>query len=66
LVIVVGLKMAHKTLIRTIEYSDETNWRGKAKVKHITYYNAEERVPPWVIGVGTVVLSIWIIAGIIL
>jgi hypothetical protein len=67
IVIVLGIKFARRGLIKNITYSEtEKNWRGKPIVTSIDYRDVDESPSYWIGYVVTIILSIWIIAGVII
>ncbi len=65
IVLFLGMRTARRAKIGSIEYGDEKNWRGARVIKKIRYLDEEETAMYWVAHIVTLILSIWIVAGVI-
>ncbi len=65
IVLFLGLRTARRAKIKRVEYRDEKNWRGAREIKQIIYFDEDETAMYWVAHVVTLILSVWIVAGVI-
>lgn len=65
-ILLIGIRTARRAKIKAVTYSEkETNWRGAPKVANIEYFSEDETAMYWVAHAATIILSIWVIAGVI-
>lgn len=65
IVLFLGIRTAHRAKIKSVVYGDEKNWRGARTIKEIVYFDEDETAMYWVAYVVTLILSVWIVAGVI-
>ena len=64
-VLFLGIRTARRAKIKSVTYGDEKNWHGAREVKEIIYFDEDETAMYWVAYIVTLILSIWIVAGVI-
>jgi hypothetical protein len=66
LIILIGIRTARRAKIKCVTYAvKETNWRGAPKVSNVEYFSENETAMYWVAHAATIILSIWVISGVI-